>query len=91
VAAVVGLQLAGVDGGAFGLAVATWFGAWVTWRRYRALPRHLLRISKQPLGGAGSCAAVPARPSESPLAKETSAVNDLRQFDTERGESHRVV
>jgi hypothetical protein len=44
-AAVVGLQLAGVNGGAFGLGVATWFGAWVTWRRYRALPRHLLRIA----------------------------------------------
>jgi hypothetical protein len=44
-AAVVGLELAGVDGGAFGLAVATWFAAWVTWRRYRALPRHLLRVA----------------------------------------------
>ena len=42
--AVVGLQLAGLDGGAFGLGVATWFGALVTWRRYRALPRHLLRV-----------------------------------------------
>jgi hypothetical protein len=44
-AAIVGLQLAGVDGGAIGLAVATWFGAWVAWRRYRALPRHLLRMA----------------------------------------------
>jgi hypothetical protein len=44
-AAVVGLALAGVDGGAFGLALATWFGAWLTWWRYRALPRHLMRTA----------------------------------------------
>lgn len=67
-AAVVGLQVTGVDGGAFGLGVATWFGAWVTWRRYRALPRHLLRNGEAPPGGAGSC-AVPAHPSESPLTR----------------------
>ena len=72
--------------GLLAASVATWFGAWVTWQRYRTLPRHLLRMPNQPPGGARSCAAVPARPSESPHAKETSAASDLRQLHTERGE-----
>jgi hypothetical protein len=37
VVAVLGLVVAGLDGGAYGIAIATWFGGAVMWQSYRSL------------------------------------------------------